>query len=112
MTNMIRAGRRKFYGDEHFAGGIERSGFFTISEANFLVEYGDTLNGLSAGNLNPESAAESEFVACIQSNIASNSYEVKLWRKYIKAVHSVTHRASANSSRTEQHYSFEGYDEA
>ncbi|MEC8327635.1 MAG: DUF413 domain-containing protein [Pseudoalteromonas spongiae] len=112
MTNMIRAGRRKFYDDEHFAGGIERSGFFTISEANFLVEYGDTLNGLSAGNLNPESAAESEFVACMQSNIASNSYEVKLWRKYIKAVHSVTHRASANSSRTEQHYSFEGYDEA
>lgn len=112
MANAIRTGRRKFYGDEHFAGGVERSGFFTISEANYLVEYGDTLHGLSAGSLAPTSVAEAEFVACIQSDIVSNSYEVKLWRKYIKAVRSVTHRASANSSRTEQHYSFEGYDEA
>lgn len=112
MTNAIRAGRRKFYDDEHFSGGIERSGFFTISEADFLVEYGDTLNGLSSGSMQPETLVESEFVACMQSGIMSNSYEVKLWRKYLKAIHSVTHRASASSSRTEQKYSLESYDEA
>lgn len=112
MANNIRVGRRKFYDDEHFPGGIERSGFFTISEANYLINYGETLDCLSRGTVLPETADETEFVACMQSNIASNCYEVKLWRKYLTALHRVTHRASANSSRVESRHSFEDYDEA
>ena len=110
MKNFIRPGIRKFYDDEHFCGGIERSGFFTISEANFLIQYGDTLHNLSNGIFQPETSAESEFVACIQSDIASNTYEVKLWSKYLKALYKVNHGVSVNSSTSNKNTKNEAYD--
>lgn len=112
MVTEIRLGSRKFYDDVHFAGGIERSGFFTIPEARFLVDYGYTLNGLFTGELTPDNDAESAFVTSIKSNDDCTLYEVKLWRKYLKALYKITHRASANSSRNENSRPFENYDEA
>ena len=112
MTNDIRLGVRKFYADEHFSAGIERSGFFTISESQFLINYGDTLFRLSNGVLTPKSAMEFEFVACINQGMASQNYAVNLWNKYLNAVHKVKNRVSANSYWTETNTNYENYDEA
>lgn len=112
MTTEIRTGKRKFYDDEHFPGGIDRAGFFTISEANYLIDFGFTLNGLSKGEIEPSNEAELEFVNAIRSQMESQAYGVKLWRKYLKAVYKVSHRASANSSFYETPINYESYDEA
>jgi uncharacterized protein YifE (UPF0438 family) len=112
MAAEIRLGGRKFYDDEHFPGGIDRAGFFTIPEANFLINYGYTLNGLYCGELTPTNEVEQRFVDGVMSDEESAVYEVRLWRKYLKALYKVSHRASANSSRNEISRSFESHDEA
>ncbi|MFY8351199.1 DUF413 domain-containing protein [Pseudoalteromonas sp. SSM20] len=112
MAAEIRLGGRKFYDDEHFPGGIDRAGFFTIPEANFLINYGYTLNGLYCGELQPENEVEQRFVDNVNSEEESAYYEVRIWRKYLKALYKVSHRASANSSRNEITRSFESFDEA
>ncbi len=112
MATEIRLGSRKFYDDEHFPGGIDRSGFFTIPEANVLINYGYTLNGLFTGDITPQNSDEQAFVDEIKLDQSSSIYEVKLWQKYLKAVHRVTHRASAISTRHEHKEYVENDDEA
>ena len=55
---------------------------------------------------------EAEFVACINSGMASNCYAVNIWLKYLNAVERVKSRASASSVRDVPHSYSERYNEA
>jgi uncharacterized protein YifE (UPF0438 family) len=98
MIADIRPGSKKFYAEEHFFGGIDRSGFFTISEANYLIHYGHTLKGLYDGSLMPETETEHKFVAALSSQEPVMLYEHKLWQKFLYAVYRASHRSSAVSN--------------
>lgn len=98
MIADIRPGSKKFYAEEHFFGGIDRSGFFTISEANYLIHYGHTLKGLSDGTIMPETETEHKFVAALQADEPAMLYEHRLWQKYLYAVYRTSHRSSAVSN--------------
>jgi len=99
MSDTMRLGSRKFYDDANFAGGIARSGYFTIKEAEHLVSYGHTLNGLVNGQLSPENSEEQNFVEQFQSAETSDLYFVKLWRKYQRALYLSKHKASLDGRK-------------
>ncbi|KLV04055.1 hypothetical protein ABT56_15645 [Photobacterium aquae] len=73
----------KFYDDKNFPRGFNRSGVFTVNEAQLLENYGRTMRGLAEGSLSPETPAEQEFVAEVKGDTELQSNYAKCWMKYI-----------------------------
>ncbi|MGF1682211.1 DUF413 domain-containing protein [Photobacterium minamisatsumaniensis] len=73
----------KFYDDNNFPRGFNRSGVFTVNEAQLLETFGRTMRGLSDGSLLPISEAEQQFIAEILGQQDIQSGYGKCWYKYI-----------------------------
>lgn len=74
----------KFFDNKHFARGFNRSGEFTISEAQILENFGKTMQGLLEGKLLPEDTDEHEFISAFQEGgeQVRNRY-ADCWKKYL-----------------------------
>lgn len=73
----------KFYDDNNFPRGFNRSGVFTVSEAQILENYGRTMRGLAEGSLIPETTSEQEFLAEISGSKEIQTNYAKCWFKYL-----------------------------
>lgn len=70
---------RKFYADEHFPYGIDRSGEFTSCQANLLIKHGMAYKALAEGGRVPETPEEEVFVAVCQGKRAPTTDHEKVW---------------------------------
>ena len=52
----------RFYGDEYFPFGLDRSGEFTIKQATLLLDHGKAYQALQNGGRDPVNAEEKAFV--------------------------------------------------
>lgn len=73
----------KFYDDKNFPRGFNRSGVFTVSEAQILENYGRTMRGLIDGSIEPESDEEKFFLAELSGKQEMTSSFAKCWTKYL-----------------------------
>lgn len=74
----------KFFDNKHFARGFNRSGDFTINEAQILENYGKTMQGLYEGRLTPEDDDEYIFITDLkrEGEGSSNKF-TSCWKKYL-----------------------------
>ncbi len=70
---------RKFYGDDYFPYGIERSGEFTREQAELLIQHGWAYMALAMGDRAPTSPEEEAFVAVCREQQAPETAHEKLW---------------------------------
>ncbi|WP_105901537.1 DUF413 domain-containing protein [Vibrio gangliei] len=74
----------KFFDNKHFARGFNRSGEFTINEAQVLENYGKTMQALFEGKITPEDEDESNFIAAFQEGGEGIvSKYAQCWKKYL-----------------------------
>jgi hypothetical protein len=52
----VRVGQKRFFDNKKFPRGFGKSGDFTLVEADLLTTYGETLNSLQHGELEPENS--------------------------------------------------------
>ncbi|KDM90784.1 DUF413 domain-containing protein [Photobacterium galatheae] len=98
----------KFYDDKNFPRGFNRSGVFTLSEANILESYGRTMRGIQEGLLQPENPEEIQFFAEITGQQEVASEFAKCWMKYLKQTSTkVRSYTLCNSPRKSSASSFE-----
>ncbi|MBW8189647.1 DUF413 domain-containing protein [Neiella marina] len=83
MNTQIRLGTTRFYDSQKFARGFQKSGDFTVKESDLLTVYGATLSQLERGELQPESDAESQFLAVLRGEQAAQTELEKVWLKYV-----------------------------
>lgn len=86
METAIRVGKTPFYATDVFPYGLSRSSYFNKRESDELIKYGQTLLDLQTGVLTPENEDELTFLSELRSDEESQSYSVKLWKKYLQAV--------------------------
>lgn len=86
METAIRVGKNPFYASDVFPYGLSRSSYFNKRESEDLIKYGQTLLDLQSGTLTPENEDELAFLSELRSDDESQSYSVKLWKKYLQAV--------------------------
>ncbi|MBD1388962.1 DUF413 domain-containing protein [Neiella sp. HB171785] len=84
MNTQIRQGATRFYDNQKFARGFQKSGDFTLKESDLLTRYGTTLAQLENGQLQPENAEEQQFVSVIHDGATAQSDIEKVWLKYLR----------------------------
>jgi uncharacterized protein YifE (UPF0438 family) len=90
VETAIRKGKTPFHANHIFPFGLSQSGYFSSSESEALVAYGDTLYGLQNGLISPENAEEAMFVMELNSDETATLYAVILWQKFLFAMTSST----------------------
>lgn len=80
----FRFGQKRFFDDKNFPRGFSKSGEFTLSEAEILSLYGDTMLAFEAGQLEPETAEEKHFIKVLKHPNKANTKLEHVWVKYTK----------------------------
>lgn len=80
----FRAGKKLFYDNKKFPRGFGKSGEFTLAEEQLLVRFGETMQNLENGELQPSTEAEKQFIAELTSEQAPTSKMAKVWLKYVR----------------------------
>ncbi|MCH8529979.1 MAG: DUF413 domain-containing protein [Saccharospirillum sp.] len=73
---------KPFTDNRNYPYGIERSGDYSIREAQTLRRLGETFRRLETGDLKPSNEVEKQFVQMIQGKKEASSDCEKLWLKY------------------------------
>ncbi|MFT5758335.1 MAG: hypothetical protein ACI9LM_003074 [Alteromonadaceae bacterium] len=73
---------KEFYDDGHFPRGFQKSGEFSVVEAEVLISVGQRLFMLEKSFYKPENQVEEQFVKMCKSNIAGQTTVELLWQKY------------------------------
>lgn len=85
------ASNRKFYDDQNFPYGFNRSGEFTLSQADRLQTHGYAYQELAAGKREPQTAEEKDFVRfCLGDRQPETEHE-RTWNKYISLINRPRH---------------------
>ncbi len=80
----FRHGKKRFYDNVKFPRGFAKSGDFTLAEEELLTLYGDTMQGLETGDLQPENAEEKHFTKVLENPGKAKSKLERTWLKYIQ----------------------------
>lgn len=88
---------RKFYGDKYFRYGINRSGEFTIQQAELLMNHGWAYQALADGTRKPDSKEEQRFVAVCEGRKPAKTDHEKVWVLYNAKISS-QHRGLRSAS--------------
>ncbi|QYJ87088.1 DUF413 domain-containing protein [Shewanella mesophila] len=80
----FRFGQKRFFDDKNFPRGFSKSGEFTLSEAELLSLYGDTMLAFESGELDPETAEEKHFIKVLKHPNKANTKLEHVWIKYTK----------------------------
>jgi uncharacterized protein YifE (UPF0438 family) len=73
-----------FYDDGHFPQGFQKSGDFTITEAELLTRVGQRLFMLEKGFDKPVNQVEEQFVQMSRTHTEGQTTVELLWNKYKK----------------------------
>lgn len=101
----------KFYDDKNFPRGFNRSGVFTVSEAQLLENYGRTMRALTDGSLAPQSEVEAEFLAEVSGEKDMQSSLAKCWTKYVSKTTSKVRSYTLCVSQRKQSGSYDDDDD-
>jgi hypothetical protein len=71
---------------KNYPHGFQRSGDFSIKEADRIQRYGLLFQQLTVGNKTPETAEEKDFYDQLNGNTAITSPEILAWHKYLKKI--------------------------
>ena len=87
MTNTTAfSSNRKFYGDDHFPYGLDRSGRFTRQQVDLLLDHGWAYKALAEGDQTPVTPEERAFVAVCQGEKDAKTDHEKVWQWYCTKV--------------------------
>lgn len=73
---------KPFNDNHHFPYGLERSGDFSIREAQLLRRLGETFRRLETGEHEPANEIEDQFVKMVRGEKEASTDCEKLWLKY------------------------------
>ncbi len=74
--------RRKFYGQEYFPYGLDRSGEFSRQRAQLLITHGYAYQELDSGTRKPVNAEEEQFTAVCRGERAAETEHEKAWCQF------------------------------
>ena len=77
---------RKFYGDDYFSYGIDRSGEFTLKQANLLIQHGWAYLALAQGTRVPATPEEETFVAVCRGEQVPETIHEKVWMLFCSKI--------------------------
>ncbi len=77
---------KPFFDDLNFPRGFQRSGDFTIGEAQLLVEQGRAMQELSQGLREPMTDQEQRFLMVLGGQAQAVSPQEKIWLKYLSRI--------------------------
>lgn len=80
---------KRFFDDEHFPYGFDRSGEFTSSQAQLLTSHGRAYKALAIGAQNPVTQEEEAFVEFCRGLKEAESLHEKTWKKYMETCNRV-----------------------
>ena len=83
------ATNRKFFDDEHFPYGFDRSGEFTCRQAQLLIERGYAYQELAAGRREPVTMLEKDFVRYCQGDKPAATEDEVTWGRYISLIRQI-----------------------
>lgn len=101
-TSNIRVSSRTFTDTHRFPYGFKKSGDFSVSEANILSIYGNTLFNLEIGRLLASTQEEEQFIKCSKGLANAESAIEKAWMKYVKLARSKRHFYTMHSCRVRE----------
>ncbi len=73
---------RKFFDDEHFPYGFDRSGEFSSSQVALLERHGHAYRALATGERQPVTEQESQFVLLCNGAKEPQNVHEKVWKRY------------------------------
>lgn len=85
---------RKFYAQQHFPYGIDRSGEFTCEQGQLLINHGHAYEALADGSREPATQEEERFLAVCRGEFEPETAHEKAWFLYC----SKTRRAKSTYS--------------
>lgn len=77
---------RRFYGDERYPYGLDRSGEFTREQAALLIQHGCAYQALANGERPPVTDEEVAFIEFCQGGREPQSNHEKAWKTYCDKV--------------------------
>jgi len=77
------ASNRVFYDNINFPRGFNRSGDFTLKEAELLARHGAMLNDLGHGRLTPTNPAQAHLLEVVQGYAEPETELERVWLKYL-----------------------------
>ena len=77
------ATNRKFYDDDHFPYGFDRSGEFTCRQATLLTERGYAYQELAAGRRKALTEQEKSFVRYCLGDKCAETEDEAVWGRYV-----------------------------
>ncbi|WP_083700172.1 DUF413 domain-containing protein [Shewanella sp. UCD-KL12] len=100
----FRFGQKAFHDDINFPRGFRKSGDFTLLEAELLGLYGDTMQALEIGTLEPLTIEEDNFLRVLKQPQKAKTKLELVWIKYIKLTREPKRFHSLNSSSHKRHH--------
>lgn len=76
---------KRFFDDEHFPYGFDRSGEFTSQQAQLLTAHGRAYKALATGEEAPITSDEEGFVEFCRGLREAESIHEKTWKKYLES---------------------------
>lgn len=98
----IRPATKPFADRAKFPYGFRKSGDFSITEADLLTRYGNTLLALEQQQLTPQTLDETHFVEVMQGIQAAHTVLEKAWLKYVRLARGKRHFYTLHSSASNQ----------
>ncbi len=80
------ASSRRFYDDQNFPYGIDRSGEFTSRQAELLHLHGHAYHELASGMRIAATAKEDAFVEVFRGGKQATSEDERVWAKYLSLI--------------------------
>lgn len=77
---------KKFYDNQNYPQGFQRSGDFTRAQAQLLESKGVALKALHEGSQTPTTAEEEQFVLFCQNQGEATTEVEKTWIQYLNAL--------------------------
>lgn len=76
---------KRYFDDENFPYGFERSGEFTSTQAVLLTNHGRVYKALANGDQQPADQDEKNFVKFCKGQREAETQHEKAWKKYVEA---------------------------
>jgi uncharacterized protein YifE (UPF0438 family) len=77
---------KRFFDNAHFPRGFNRSGIFSVKEAEILTTTGVTVRELSEGTLEPSNEQQSSLQKVLLGTKEPETAFEKLWSKYYRHI--------------------------
>lgn len=93
--------KRAFFDTKHYPRGFNRSGDFSMKEAQLLSNHGVLLNELTLGKVAPSNPAQERLLKVLQGELPADNLLEKVWVKYLEKTTRPSIRYSCSAPASE-----------